>query len=212
MRVESATQVEGSRRPEASGRPADSRTARASDDWVAIGQVARAHGLAGALVVVLYGEEADNLRVSECVRLSLGSRGQEFHQSRLSAVPATRGGRARVRLWLDGIASRSQAEPWAGAELAIPARVLQPLPAGEYYWRDLIGLRCRTSAGRALGRIEEIWPTGSNDVLVVRDGPLSFLIPALYEVIEEVDLESGWVSIDPPEGLLEADADAGVDA
>ena len=98
-------------------------------------------------MVVLYGEESRNLCASECVRLSLGSRNQEFSRSRSSVAPRT--GRARVRLWLDGIANRNQAEAWVGAELAIPVHVLEPLPAGEYYWRDLIGLRCRTCDGNA---------------------------------------------------------------
>ena len=209
MGVEPATQVQGSRRADVSAGPANSRAARASEDWVAVGRVSRAHGLAGVLVVVLYGEESRNLCASESVRLSLGSRNQEFSRSRSSVAPRT--GRARVRLWLDGIANRNEAEAWVGAELAIPVHVLEPLPAGEYYWRDLIGLRCRTCDGRSLGRIDEIWQTGSNDVLVVRDGPRSLLIPALYDVIAKVDLESGGVSIDPPQGLLDADADAGVD-
>lgn len=205
MRAESATEIEESqpvdptRRPGVSGAPLD------ADEWVVIGRVSRAHGLAGAVVVVLYGEESTNLCGADSLRLSLGSRSQEFSRLRSSPVPAAGTRRARVRLWLDGIATRTGAEAWAGADLAIPAHALGPLPEGEYYCRDLIGLHCQTLAGRALGTIEEIWPTGSNDVLVVRDGSRSILIPALYHVIVEVDIEAGRVRVDPPEGLLDAE-------
>ena len=212
MRVETATQLKGPRPTDASGGLTDSPGGRVPDDWVTVGQVSRAHGLKGALVVALYGEEARNLCAADSVRLSLGSRVHDFPQVRSSAAQATRTGRARLRLWLEGLASRSEAESWAGAELSIPEAALQALPVGEYYWRDLIGLRCRTSAGHVLGRIDEIWPTGSNDVLVVREGQRRVLIPALYEVIEKVDLEAGWVCVDPPEGLLDLDANAGVGA
>ena len=80
---------------------------------------------------------------------------------------------------------------------------MEALPSGEYYWRDLIGLSCRTLEGRELGAIEEIWATGSNDVLVVRDGSVTHLVPTLRRVMRRVDVEEGVVWIEPIDGMLE---------
>ena len=106
------------------------------------------------------------------------------------------------RLWLAGLQSRDRAEAWIGAALLIPETALAALPEGEFYWRDLIGLSVRTVDGRVLGCLEEIWPTPSNDVLVVRDGSDTVLLPALRSLIARVDRAAGEIRVDPPDGLL----------
>ncbi len=171
--------------------------------WVEVGRVLRPHGLDGALLVSLYGDDPANLLRADRVRLT-GSAGEiEFRPGRARRAGAARGGSARVRLWIPGVERREQAEEWAGAVVAIPEAALEPLPEGEFYWRDLLGLSCRTLAGAELGVIEEIWPTGSNDVLVARAAGATHLIPALREVLVRVDRAAGVLWIDPPEGLLE---------
>ena len=85
----------------------------------------------------------------------------------------------------------------------LPEAALEPLPEGEFYWREILGLRCLTLAGEELGTVEEIWPTGDVDVLVVRQADRTRLIPALAGLMVRVDREAGELWIDPPEGLLE---------
>jgi 16S rRNA processing protein RimM len=53
-----------------------------------------------------------------------------------------------------------------------------------------------------LGTITEILVTGSNDVYVVRDEQRETLIPALKEIVREVDVTGGRMVIDPVDGLL----------
>lgn len=176
-----------------------------SESLVEIGRVLRPHGLRGDLLVQLHGEDAENLIPGEDVRL-LGGPGER--RARLDAVEVAgrlRDGRMRVRLRVQGIGSRTDAEVWRGAALSIPAAALRPLPPGEYYWRELIGLRCRLSSGTLLGVIEEIWPTGSNDVLVIRDGTREWLLPALRTVLRRLDRAAGELWVDPPPGLLEGE-------
>ena len=110
---------------------------------------------------------------------------------------------ARVRLWLAGLDSRERAELWRGAALSIPETALQPLPQGEFYWRELLGLRCCRMDGEPLGVVEEIWPTGSNDVLVIRDGDRLHLVPALRSVLVRVDRAAGEMRVDWPAVLVE---------
>ena len=115
-------------------------------------------------------------------------------------------GRLRVRLQLAGIDSRARAETWVGARVTIPESALEPLPEGEYYWRDLIGLRCVLRDGSPLGVLREIWPTRSHDVLVIGDGNEPLLLAASDELVVSVDRDAGEVVVDPPEGLFDEDA------
>ena len=67
---------------------------------------------------------------------------------------------------------------------------------GEYYWADLVGLRVETVDGVELGRIEQLFETGSNDVIVVQ-GDRERLVPYIWEqVVREVDLEAGVMRVD----------------
>jgi 16S rRNA processing protein RimM len=109
-----------------------------------------------------------------------------------------------LRLQLAALETREQAEPWAGARISIPESAVQRLPEGEYYWRDLLGLRCRTLDGEEIGTVEEIQPGGDHDLLLVREGSRTLCVPALRRVLVRVDRERRELWIDPPEGLLEA--------
>jgi len=172
--------------------------ATGSEGWVEIGRVSRLHGVDGALLVQLYGDDPENLLQVEGVRLA-GKRGViPFKVLRRERAGTPRGDPALVRLWLAGLDSRSRGELWRGAALSIPETALQPLPQGEFYWRELLGLRCRRMDGEPLGVVEEIWPTDTNDVLVIRDGVRTHLIPALRRVLVRVDRAAGEIQLDWP--------------
>jgi 16S rRNA processing protein RimM len=171
---------------------------------VEVARVVRPHGLEGALVLSLYGDDPTNLLRAEAVRLEGAPGAIEFQVRLMRAVrKGRRGERIQIYARLAALHTRDQAEAWVGAAVSIPASALQPPGEGEYYWRDLLGLACRTLDGRELGVVEEIWPTGSNDVLVVRAAGRETLVPALRDVLARVDLQAGILWIDPPKGLLE---------
>jgi 16S rRNA processing protein RimM len=173
------------------------------EPWVEVGRVARPHGLGGALSVTLYGDDPANLIGSARVRLEGREGAEECRVERAEAAGFTSGGRARARLWITGLSGRGEAERWAGARISIPESALRALPAGEFYWRDVIGLECRTLDGTLIGTVEEIWPTAASDLLVVRVGETTVLVPAAAPILDRVDAAAGTLWIDPPEGLLE---------
>ncbi|GBE01347.1 ribosome maturation factor RimM [bacterium BMS3Bbin06] len=102
-----------------------------------------------------------------------------------------------------------------GLDLLIPAEESPPLEEGEYYFYQIIGLEVFTTDGSLIGRVTDIIETGSNDVYVVKkagqktggspsDRDISeYLIPAIEEVIREIDLKKNRIIIEPVEGLLE---------
>jgi len=104
---------------------------------------------------------------------------------------------------LDGETDRTRAEArFLGREIAIARSGLPQLEQGDYYWRDLIGLRVRTTEGVDLGKVTSLMETGANDVLVVRGDNHSLdrqerLIPWVPdEFVTEVNSADGFMVVD----------------
>ena len=104
-------------------------------------------------------------------------------------------------LSLEGITNRNLVEELIGWELYIEKDRLPQLEPGVYYWSDLIGMDVVTIEGGYLGKIETIIQTGSNDVYVVKNQEDEILIPALENVVLEIDLSQKEMQVDLPEGL-----------
>ena len=105
-------------------------------------------------------------------------------------------------LKLDKISDVDHAAALKGKYLEIPASESMPLEDDQFYHHQLIGLRVETIGGRFLGTIKRIMPTGSNDVYVVDDDGRELLIPAIGDVVKQVNLTLGLVVIEEIEGLL----------
>ncbi len=101
------------------------------------------------------------------------------------------------------VSDRTTAERLRGVELKIPIEESPPPPEGSYYYYQIIGMEVVTDEGRVIGKVEEIWETGANDVYIVRDGEKEYLIPAVEEFIREIDINRNRMTITPLEGLLE---------
>jgi 16S rRNA processing protein RimM len=172
----------------------------APGSWVEVGRVERARGLDGCLLVGLHGDDPSNLLAAGEVSLTGGPGKVPFR-----VLAARDLGGSRVEIRLAGLGTRELAREWAGASVSIPQGALRPLPAGEYYQRDLIGLSVRTADGRVLGQVQEIWPTGGHDLLVVATGGEPVLVPAIEPVLTRVDLGAREIWIDPPAGLVPED-------
>lgn len=92
--------------------------------------------------------------------------------------------------------TRESAQRWVGRDIAVQREQFAPLPPGEYYWADLIGLRVVTLRGEELGVVTELLETGANDVLVVQ-GAREHLIPYVkHSVVREVDVARGVICVD----------------
>jgi 16S rRNA processing protein RimM len=100
-----------------------------------------------------------------------------------------------------GVTDRDRAEALIGAELFIPETELPELDENTYYWFELIGIEVYNTQEDYLGRITSIFPTGSNDVYVVKNKTKEVLIPALESVVIDIDLELKRMRVDLPEGL-----------
>lgn len=106
---------------------------------------------------------------------------------------------------LEGISDRDEAARLTGADICITADELPALADDEFYWRDLIGMRVVNSNGYDMGVVEQIMPTASNDVLVVKAnsndgfGKSERLIPFIQsEYVTAVDKEAKQIQVEWP--------------
>ncbi|HIE51395.1 MAG TPA: 16S rRNA processing protein RimM [Armatimonadetes bacterium] len=165
-----------------------------SSDYVVIGEIVAPHGVRGVLRVVPWTDVPHRFEGLEQVRVRWPS-----GRLRVYAVEYVGRRRGQVLLKLAGCETREEAEALRGAEIVVREEERAPLPPGEYYVDDIVGLRVVTTRGEEVGVIEEVLHTGSNDVYVTARA----LIPALWQIIREIDLVQGRMVIDPPPGLLE---------
>ena len=97
---------------------------------------------------------------------------------------------------LEGVTDRDAAAAYVGAGIGIFREEMPELKSGEYYWTDLEGMEVVSISGRKLGKVNYLLATGANDVLVVQ-GDQEILIPFVRnEVIKDVDIAKGVISVD----------------
>ena len=110
--------------------------------------------------------------------------------------------KGKVIIKLNTIDSIEDAQRLRGQPIEIHHSQLQPLPEGQYYHFQLIGLEVCTTERELLGNITEILASKSNDTYVVHGAKGEILIPAIEDVVKSIDLDKGRIVIEPIEGLL----------
>lgn len=162
-----------------------------ADRWVALGNLAGAYGVRGWVKVRSYTEPKDNILRYTPWRIE--HQGVQRDYKVLSG--RMQGG--FVVAQLEGLDVREEAMALAGATVSASRQSLPPLPKGEYYWTDLIGLRVVNQEGIDLGKITRLFETGANDVLVAEDGERERFIPYVPGMyVLEVDLAAGRMLVD----------------
>jgi 16S rRNA processing protein RimM len=163
---------------------------------LAVGYVARAHGLSGEVAIRTFDVASEAL--DDVERVVLRTRdGVERELSVLDSRPASRD----VLLTLASIESRDAAEELRGSTVLVYREDL-PAPAeGEYFQGDLVGLQAVSPEGEPLGKVEEIWNAGPVPTLVIRGEGGELLIPFADDFVSTVDLDAGVVLVRPLEFL-----------
>lgn len=170
----------------------------AGSDLLSIGRITGTHGIRGMVKVHLFAGDDSALRALDSCLLRL----PDGREEALTVVSLQGGGR-KTLLSLKGYASINEVLPLVRGELLVRRDQLPDTDDDEYYWADLVGLKVVTADGADLGTLEEIIETGSNDVYCVRGGEKEILIPALADVIRNIDLTRGIMTVALPDGLLD---------
>jgi 16S rRNA processing protein RimM len=167
-------------------------------DVVLVGQIAKAHGLKGEVVVDVWSDAPDRFVAGSTLTARAVTGG-----ARRLVVAESRPFNRRLIVRFAGVEDRAGADALRGLELTIHRSQAAPLAEGRHYRFELLGLRVRTIAGRALGSVADVFATGSNDVIVVRGEAGEMLLPALPGVILEIAVDRGELVVEVPPGLPE---------
>ncbi|MFO8078777.1 MAG: ribosome maturation factor RimM [Armatimonadota bacterium] len=164
-------------------------------NYIELASVVKPHGLSGEVWVDLNTDFPE--RLPDWPALEIVGRGGPA-RAHVEYVKGIVGGRCIVKL--EGVEDRDQAEAIRNQILRIERPEIPPPPEGAYYDFQIIGLKAVTTDGRELGHVEEILRTGANDVYELDTG---VLIPAVENIVKEIDLDEGRILIEPMEGLLD---------
>src|SRR5262249_22195857 len=104
-----------------------------------------------------------------------------------------------VYVKLEGIDSRNDADAIRGKELMLPEAA--ELDHDSFYLHDVIGMRVVDESGAPLGQLVDVLSTGSNDVYVVRGERGELLLPAIEDVVKQMDVRGRRMVIEMVEGL-----------
>jgi 16S rRNA processing protein RimM len=158
-----------------------------------VGRITRAHGIRGEVAVQNLTEVASRFESGSKLRLEDG---------RALTVSGARRHGNRLLVTFEEVPDRNEADALRGQVLLVRREDAQPPPEGAYWVHQVVGLEVVTEDGLGLGRIAEVIHNPGNDVWVTGDGDREVLIPAVREVVLDVDLDAGRVRIRPIEGLL----------
>lgn len=159
------------------------------------GKIVATHGLRGEVKVLPWCDGPEALVPIKTFYLDGGNTPKRAEQCRIQ--------KNMVLLKLEGVDTPEAAQALRGRVLWLD-REEDTLEEGQYYIQDLIGLTVKDAdTGEVYGTLRDVTETGANDVYHVAfpDGRVQ-LIPAIPQVIAEIDIDGGKMLIRPLEGLF----------
>lgn len=166
-----------------------------SEELICVGAIAGAFGVHGEVRVKSFTATPEDI-----ARYPLSSADGARRFDLTLTRPVKNGFAARIT----GIATREQADALRGTQLYTARAALPGLPDDEYYHADLIGLAVHDTGGAHLGTVKSVLNHGASDLLEIQGPGLkaTVLLPFTRAVVPTVDLASGRIVADPPEGLF----------
>ena len=174
------------------------------EEMALVGRIARPHGVRGQVIVNPETDFPED-------RFQVGA---ELFFERAGAVEAlkvttVRFHRERPVIGIEGIETIDDAATLAGRELRVPVDRLAALPPDTFYRHDLIGCRVETRDARTVGVVTDVEGSMTGSRLVVEGDGGEVLIPLVSAICTVVDPAAKRILIDPPDGLIEANAKSG---
>ena len=157
-----------------------------SPDLISVGRVIKPFGLRGRVVIDPLTDFPERFAPGGSVLIN----GDTFQ------ITASKPRKDGWVLKLEGVNTPEQAETLRGATLQVPESDLHPLPEGQYYRFQVIGLLAVNGDGDEVGQVTDVLETGSNDVYLIKGPGGERLVPALPQFVTQIDLDAGRMIIE----------------
>lgn len=164
--------------------------------YLELGQIVNVKGLKGEVKVNSFTD--DNTKFERIPKVFIKQKGN-LKEYEIEKVGYNKN---QVIIKFKNIDTVEEAEKLRNSYIVVDREIFGELPEGVYYIADLIGLKVFTESNEYLGKVDDIFSTGSNDVYVVKDDlGKQKLLPGIDEVIKVIDIESGKIIVNLIEGL-----------
>ena len=167
------------------------------EEYFEIGQIVNTSGLKGILKIKPFTDDIKKFSNLKTIYIKTKSGLTEFKIEQVRYV------KNMVMLKLSGIDTVEEAEKYRNLYIKILRDQEEELEEGSYYVVDILGCKVNTDANQELGKIVDVFQTGSNDVYVVKDEQgKQILLPAIKQVIKNVDIKNKIITVHLLEGLV----------
>lgn len=162
-----------------------------------VGQIVNTFGVKGMLKVKPFTDDANRFEELKKVYICKKEKLEEVE------IEEVKYHKDMILLKVKGIDDMSEAEKVKGLYLKIDRKNAKKLPKDTYFIADLLGLEVYSDREELLGKVDDIFRTGANDVYVVKDEKgKQLLLPGISEVIKEIDLEKEKIIVHLLKGLV----------
>lgn len=167
------------------------------EEYFEIGQIVNTSGLKGILKIKPFTDDIKKFSNLKTIYIKTKSGLTEFKIEQVRYV------KNMVMLKVAGIDTVEEAEKYRNLYIKILRDQEEELEEGSYYVVDILGCKVNTDANQELGKIVDVFQTGSNDVYVVKDEQgKQILLPAIKQVIKNVDIKNKIITVHLLEGLV----------
>lgn len=162
-----------------------------------IGQIVNTFGIKGMVKVNPFTDDISQFEEMETI---LVDKKGSLLEMQIEEVKYSKN---QVLLKLKGIDTVEEAEKYRNCYLKLPREKARKLPKNTYFIADLIGLKVYTEEGKLLGKVDDIYNTGASDIYVIKDElGKQILLPAIKDVIKQIDLEQEKIVVHLLDGLV----------
>ena len=167
------------------------------EEYFEIGQIVNTSGLKGVLKIKPFTDDIKKFSNLKTIYIKTKSGLTEFKIEQVRYV------KNMVMLKLTGIDTVEEAEKYRNLYIKILRDQEEELEEGSYYVVDILGCKVNTDTNQELGKVVDVFQTGSNDVYVVKDEQgKQILLPAIKQVIKNVDIKNKIITVHLLEGLV----------
>ena len=167
------------------------------EEYFEIGQIVNTSGLKGVMKIKPFTDDITKFEKFETIYIEIKKQLKQFKIEQVRYV------KNMVLLKIEGIDTIEDAQEYRNLYIKIPRDKNEKLEENTYYVVDILGCKVQTESKQLLGEIIDIFQTGSNDVYVVKNElGKQILLPAIKEVIKQIDINNKIVTVNLLEGLI----------
>ncbi len=164
-------------------------------EYIQVGKIANTHGIKGDVKVLPLTDEKE--RFEELKTVFIGDEKLKLEIVKVGYI------KGNVLLRFRNYDNINDVEKFKNNTVWIDENDKVKLPKYSYFIHDIIGLEVYLIDGTYLGKVKDVLQPGANDIYVVKNDGKEYLIPAIKDVVKEVNMEESKIIIEPLEGLLE---------